>query len=141
MSNIPPANETIVSELIHIADRLDTAELELLIKSLLQKLQAEKGHTNLDEIESEFIKTLNEGLPPDMIKRFEKLIKKRDREEIKESELLELAAINNQIEEYQANMLHVANNLAKHKGVSLRTLFTQLGIEWRRYAGENHSQT
>lgn len=103
-------------------------------------LQEHLRHTHrldapyLPEREGRLLQQINEGLSPDMWRRYNELIAKRRAEILTPDEHAALIALSDQIEELNARRIECLAALARLRQTSLSALMQQLGITTPPYA-------
>lgn len=83
----------------------------------------------LPEAEARLIQQINEGLPPELWRRYNELIAKRQAETLTPDEHATLIALSNQIEDLNARRIEALAELARLRQTSLSELMQQLGIK------------
>lgn len=103
-------------------------------------LQEHLRHTHrldaprLPEPEARLLQQINEGLAPEMWRRYNELIAKRRAETLTPDEHATLIALSDQIEDLNARRLECLTELARLRQTSLSELMQQLGITAPPYA-------
>ncbi len=128
MPTIKVEAELSADKLLEAAEQLSLPDLEQLVSRLLA-VQAQRKVPNLSEEETALLMRINSALPPEARHRYQKLIDKRRREHLTESEYEELIALSNEVEEQQAERLEAVAELARIRNTSLRKLMDALGIK------------
>lgn len=71
----------------------------------------------------------NQGLPEEFARRYRELISKRQKEVLTPEEYQELLSMGEQVEHWQAEKIQALAGLAQKRGISLRGLLDELGID------------
>ena len=88
----------------------------------------------LREAEARLLQQINEGLPPEMWRRYNELIAKRQAETLTPDEHATLIALSDQIEDLNVRRVESLAELARLRQTSLSELMRQLGIKAPPYA-------
>ena len=104
---------------------------EYVVNILQEHLRHTQQHDarRLSETESRLLQQINEGLPPEMWRRYNELTAKRRAETLTPDEHAALIALSDQIEELNAHRLESLAELARLRQISLSELMQQLGIK------------
>lgn len=127
MPSIQIKSNVTLEDLIQGVAQLNPEELDDFIQQILS-IRAKRSVDSLEERESILLQLINQGLPDDVWKRFEKLNKKREEEHLTKVEHLEFITITEEIEKHNVERLSHLSELAILKQIDLRTLMEQLGI-------------
>ena len=122
-----------VAAMLKAAAQLDASELERFISELLA-LRARRSISDLSREESVLLQQINKGLPPDVQQRYDTLRNKLSEETIAPDEHQELIALNDQIEEADAERVKALTDLAQLRNISITELMDELGILPPSYA-------
>lgn len=122
-----------IDTLLKAAAQLDASELERFISELLA-LRARRSISDLSREESVLLQQINKGLPPDVQQRYDTLRNKLSEETIAPDEHQELIALNDQIEEADAERVKALTDLAQLRNISITELMDELGILPPSYA-------
>lgn len=79
--------------------------------------------------ESQLLLKINQGIPADLQRKYDELMKKRRAETITSEEYSELLRLTNQIEKLDAERVRWLIDLARYRQLSLPALMEQLGIQ------------
>ncbi|MEG5137539.1 MULTISPECIES: STAS/SEC14 domain-containing protein [unclassified Microcoleus] len=115
-------------DLLQAVQQLSQPELEQFVEQFIQ-LRAQNIAPSLPKKESELLIKINQGLPEELQGLYQKLIDKRDRETLTESEYQQLLESTEQVEKYQAQRLEYLTQLAQIRQISLTKLITQMGLK------------
>lgn len=107
-----------------VAQGLDPAELGL--NAIAQMLQA--SASTLPAGEAQLLAIVNEGFSEEWWNHYHELIRKRQTEELEESERTELISLTDQLEAYGARRLEALVELAKIRGQTVESLMQQFEI-------------
>jgi hypothetical protein len=120
------------------AARLGVNPDDLALQAISDRLrQARLDPSHLTARESELLKEINRGLPPDIWHRYDELAAKRRDETLTDPEHRELLALGDQIETAHVHRIAVLAELARVRGVELDALMKQLGIGPRARGGDH----
>lgn len=97
-------------------------------------LQARRRAPGLSQGESELLAKINQGFPPDVQRRLNELVAKRQAETLTPGEHEELLRLIEQSEKAEAARVEALAQLAALRGVSLTKLMDDLGIKAPDYA-------
>ena len=97
-------------------------------------LQARRRAPGLSQGESELLAKINRGFPPDVQRRLNELIAKRQAETLTPGEHEELLRLVEQSEKAEATRVEALAQLAALRGMSLTTLMDDLGMKGPDYA-------
>ncbi|MDZ7364135.1 MAG: hypothetical protein ONB46_25985 [candidate division KSB1 bacterium] len=114
-------------EVLNGVARLGMNELEQLADKVLA-LQAQRRASSLPKNETELLQKINQGLPPEVRKRYAELNAKLREETIAPEEHQELLQLVDRIELADAERLQHLIELARIRNVSVDTLMDQLEI-------------
>ena len=114
-------------EVLNGIARLGMKELEQFADKVLA-LQAQRRARSLPKNEAELLQKINQGLPPEVRKRYEVLNAKLHEETIAPEEHQELLQLIDRIELADAERLQHLIELARIRNVSVDTLMNQLDI-------------
>lgn len=96
---------------------------------LLREAMASKVSSVAAQRESELLKEINRGFPPEVWKRYRELVAKREDETLSVEEHAELIALIDQVELANARRIECLAELANLRQVPLRELMTKMGIQ------------
>ncbi len=113
--------------LLDAVEQLSPAELDQFVAEVL-KLRSKHGPARLGAIESELILRINRGLPEALRDRYTKLIDRRRDESLTPEEHQELLRLTAEEERLEGDRLSALAELARIRGVPLRTLMDDLAI-------------
>jgi predicted transcriptional regulator len=109
---------------------LNISELEDVMQKILG-LRKEKLPTVLSEIETDLLKKINIGVPAIIQKRYDKLLKSKQKETLSDIEYEELIEISSYIENHDNQRLVALIALAQYRNQSLDELLVALDIKPR----------
>ncbi len=120
-------------ELLKAVKQLSQAELEQFASQVIA-LTAQRRAPSLPQDEAELLLKINQGVPPDIQKRYNELIAKRQTETLTSNEYDELLSLTHEIEGLEARRVEYLAELARLRGTSLTILMGNLGIRPPEYA-------
>jgi hypothetical protein len=120
-------------ELLKAVTQLSQRELEQFASQVIA-LTAQRRAPSLPQVESELLLKINQGVPPDIQKRYNELIAKRQAEILTPDEYEELLRLTQQVEKLEARRVEYLAELACLRGTSLTALMENLGIRPPAYA-------
>jgi hypothetical protein len=116
------------ADLVQAAARLGTGELELLVRQLLA-LRAQRQAPRLSEMETALLLEVNRGLDEQARERFHVLVERRRADQLTTAEHEELLRTTEKIEQQDVQRLQALLKLAQLRGMPLRSLMDELGIQ------------
>lgn len=126
-AQIPP------EKLLEAVAQLSQTELDRFIKQVMH-LRAHARTPGLSKIESDLLLKINQGVPPNVQKRFDELNAKRKDETLTPTEHDQLLQLIDVIEDFDAQRAKYLAELAQYRGVTLPALMQDLGIRQPEYA-------
>jgi len=120
-----------LSEILEDMTTLSAKQLDRLLPEVVA-LRLEKRKLALPKRESELLKIINRGLPPEKRRDYEEL--KRRAEALTESERVKLIKLSDELELLGVARLRAMMELAAGRKTTLPKLMKQLGIEPAGYA-------
>lgn len=117
------------------ADQLLDAVLQLPrpeLDKFITKLQVLRRHSEVPRLpkrESELLRKINQDVPHQLHRRYETLRRKRRQNKLTRSELQELLALTEQMEQFDVERLNLIAELAELRGLPLSELMHQMGLE------------
>lgn len=114
----------------HSLNSLTISELEDVMQKILG-LRKDKLPTVLSETETELLKKINVGTSPTIQKRYDKLLKIKQKEALSEAEYDELLELTSYIESHDNQRLSYLIDLAQYKNLPLAEILLSLGIKPR----------
>ncbi len=121
-------NESItVPDLIDSASRLNEGEFEAFFKQILA-LRAKRVAPVASGKEAELLQAIYKKLPSNILKRYDSLTAKRQKETITSTEYEELMTLVKEVEQYNVTRLGYIVELAALRGVTPQELMKQLGL-------------
>jgi len=104
---------------------------EYIVKTLREHLRQTQNQRapSLPEAEAGLLQKINEGLPPEIWRRYDELFAKRRAETLTPEEQNTLIALSDQIEELNARRIEYLVELARLRQTSLPALMQELGIK------------
>jgi len=115
-------------DIFRAIERLDTREVERILSRLLA-LQAQQRASNLPARETELIQRINQGLPVEKSARYHELMAKRRQGTLPVEEYSELLALTDESERLQAERIQHLAELARLRGMPLRSLMDELVLK------------
>jgi hypothetical protein len=125
MTTIPI--EVSTEQLIRAVERLPQQELETFVAQIVA-LRAQRTAPHLSQDETALLLQINAAIPPDMQRRFNELVAKRQMDAISPAELTELIQITDVIEQRDTQRLAALIALAQLRQISVPMLMDKLGI-------------
>jgi hypothetical protein len=119
-------------ELLNSVAQLSLSELERFVLRVIE-LQAKRRAPNLPKDEARLLKKINQGLPPEIQKRYSELNAKRKAETLTPEEHQELLQLTGRIEKSDAERVKYLAKLARVRGTSLTALMKELDIRHPAY--------
>ena len=120
-------------ELLKAVRQLTPTELERLAFQIIA-LRAQRQAPSLPQDEAELLLKINQGVPPEVQKRYNELIAKRRAESLSPDEYDELLRLTDQVENLEARRMEYLAELARLRQTSLTKLMENLGIRPPVYA-------
>jgi len=114
--------------LLDAALQMSRAEMERFVARLFA-LKARQEAPSLTPRESELLMKINQGVPLELQRRYDSLIRKRRRHKLTSAEHREVLALSQEIERHDVERLKRLSDLARLRGLSLPDLMQALGIE------------
>jgi hypothetical protein len=133
MSTIPIVAQVSPDKLLEAIEKMNSAELERFVSQVIA-LQARRRAPGLPQGESELLIKINKAFPPDVQRKLNELIAKRQAETLTPGEHEELLRLIEQSEKAEAARVEALAQLAALRGVSLTALMDDLGIKAPDYA-------
>ena len=119
-------------QLLKEASRLSPSELDRFVSKIIS-LRAQRSAPSLPARESELLRLINRGLPPQLQMRLAALEEKRDAEMLNDAEQEELKRLSVEAETIEAERLEHLSELARTRGNSLADLMQNLGLAAPRH--------
>jgi hypothetical protein len=126
--SVMPTIEIEKEQLLDALLQLSRPELEEFVRELFSRKIREEVPC-LPEKEAELLMAINQGLPDNVQKRLNKLIKKRQSYTITEDELQELIQLTDQAELFNVERMKHLIELSHIRNVPLDDLIRQLGLK------------
>ena len=120
-------------ELLKAAGRLSPPELEQFTFQIIT-LRAQRQAPSVPQAEAKLLLKINQGLPLEVQKRYDKLMVKRRAESLAPDEYDELLRLTDQIENLEARRMEYLAELACLRQTSLTKLMEDLDIRPPAYA-------
>lgn len=114
-------------ELLKAVEQLSQPELDKFVFQVIG-LQAQRKAPSLPQVEAELLLKINQGVPPEVQKRYEELITKRQAATLTPDEYNELLCLTDRIENLEARRMEYLAELARLRKTSLTALMETLGI-------------
>jgi hypothetical protein len=119
------------ADLLHAAEQLEPEELDTFARSVVA-LRTARSAGVLPQGEAELLLRINEVPDPEVARRYDHLIERRRAETLTPEEHAELLALTARMEALDGRRLEALAELAQKRGVTLRTLMQELGLNRRR---------
>lgn len=119
-------------ELLKAAGQLNQRELEQFAFQVIA-LRAQRQAPSLPQAEAELLLKINQGVSPEVQKRYDELIAKRRAESLTPNEYEELLHLAGQTEKLEARRMEHLAELARLRRISLTDLMGNLGIRSPAY--------
>lgn len=133
MAIVKVETELSTDKLLKAVGQLNKSELEQFVSQVIN-LRAQRLVHSLSQAEAQLIVKINQGLPPEIQKRYYELIDKRREESLGSDEYDELLRLTDQIENLEARRIEYLSELARYRKVSLTELMETMGIQPPAYA-------
>jgi len=133
MAIVKVETELSTDKLLKAVGQLNKSELEQFVSQVIN-LRAQRLVHSLSQAEAQLIVKINQGLPPEVQKRYDELIDKRREESLSSDEYDELLRLTDQIENLEARRMGYLSELARYRKVSLTELMENMGIQPPAYA-------
>lgn len=130
---IKPDTRLDMEEVLYGVSKLDTPDLDAFVEKVLA-LRANRIVPGLSFKEAELLKKINKSLPHKTALRLQTLDEKRRSETLSETETEELISITEELEQLNIERVQNLGILAGIKGIPVRKLMKQLGIQPKPYA-------
>ena len=125
--------ELSTDKLLKAVEQLSQPELERFAFQVIA-LRARRQVHSLPQTEAKLLLKINEGLPPEVQRRYDELVAKRRAESLTPDEYEELLRLTDQIENLEARRMEYLAELARLRKVSLTDLMETLHIRPPAYA-------
>ena len=132
MATVEVRSQVSPDELLDGVAQLDTPALERFVSQVLT-LRAKRIAPSMPKKEAELLQQINQGLPPDVQRRYDELTAKRRAETLTPEGHQELLALVDRIEQADAERVRALTELAQLRNVSVKTLMAELGIRRPAY--------
>jgi hypothetical protein len=133
MATLRVEAELSVEALLKAVGQLSPVDLDEFVQQVLA-LQARRRSSSLPRPEAELIAKINQGVPPDLQKRYDELIAKRRAERLTPDEHEALLRLTEEMEGLEAQRLDDLAELARLRQTSLRGVMDALGIRPPKHA-------
>ena len=133
MPTIQVETELSTDKLLKAVGQLSQAELEQFVSQII-KMRAQRQVHILSQPEAQLLLKINQGLPPEVQKRYDELIAKRREESLTPDEYDELLRLSDQSENMEARRMQYLVELAGYRKVSVTELMKSIGIRPPAYA-------
>lgn len=114
-------------QLLNAARQMPRRELQHFIEQVLL-LRARHECGTLPDAESELLLQINQPIPPDLQRRYDELLARRDERTLLPEEHQELLRLTDQVETLEAERVGRLIELAKLRQTSLDEVMEQLGL-------------
>jgi len=132
MATVEVRSQVSPDELLDGVAQLDTPALERFVSQVLT-LRAKRIAPSMPKKEAELLQQINQGLSPDVQRRYDELTARRRAETLPPEEHQELLALVDRIEQADAERVRALIELAQLRNVSVTTLMAELGIRRPAY--------
>ena len=119
--------ELSVDQLVNAVTQLPQTEFEEFLHTINRIHPLHEEH-RLSPSESELLLKINQGIPPDMQRRYDELIEKRDARTLTSAEYEELLQLTDQVELLDAKRVEYLLELARLRKQPLAMLMNELGL-------------
>ncbi len=133
MAIVKVETELSTDRLLKAVGQLNKSELEQFVSQVIN-LRAQRFVHSLSQTEARLIVKINQGLSPEVQKRYDELIDKRREESLGSDEYYELLRLTDQIENLEARRMEYLSELARYRKVSLTEVMGNMGIHPPAYA-------
>ena len=116
MAIVKVETELSTDKLLKAVGQLNKSELEQFVSQVID-LRAQRLVHILSQDEAQLIMKINQGLPPEVQKRYDELIDKRREESLSSDEYDELLCLTDQIENLEARRMEYLSELARYRKV------------------------
>ncbi len=120
------------SELLQAAEQLSPAEFDSFVSAVLQ-LRSRRAAPQVTSGEAELLRTINQGLPDGLRRRFDELKVKRQAETLTPAEHAELLQLTEDVEHQQVARVQALSDLSQLRKTTLPKLMQDLGIQAPAY--------
>lgn len=127
MSVVQAKIQLSTDELLKAIGQLNQSELNQLVSQIIA-LRARRQARSLPQAEAKLLLKINQGLSPEVQKRYDELIAKRRAESLTTDEYDELLHLTDKIESLEARRIEYLAELAHLRQTSLTKLMEDLGI-------------
>jgi hypothetical protein len=114
-------------DLLQAVQQLPPEDLDAFLEQALSLRTRPRADT-LSAKESRLIQRINRGIPEEVCKRFEQLVRKRKRRALTPDEHTELLRLTHEIESQDADRAAALFELSKLRRIPMRMLMKQMGI-------------
>jgi hypothetical protein len=119
--------ELSLDQLVNAVTQLPQTEFEEFLHTINRIHPLHEEH-RLSPRESELLLKINQGIPPDMQRRYDELIEKRDARTLTSAEYEELLQLTDQVELLDAKRIEYLLELARLRKQPLAMLMNELGM-------------
>lgn len=126
--SIKPSIQIDLQAIVDGLSDLNTSELEAFAEEV-NILLARRKAPSLSKEETELLAQINDGIPAEILERFQSLRKKQKASTLNQEEQLELSNLVDQIESMEAKRLESMIALASVWNISINQLRERLGIQ------------
>ena len=134
-SNMPTVQveaQLTTDELLRAVQQLDKTELEKFVFQVVN-LRAKQQAPSLPKNEAELLQKINQGLPKELLKKYNELVSKRQAEDLSPDEYNELLKLTDQVEKLEAHRVEYLAEMARLRQASMTDLMNSLGIQSPAY--------
>lgn len=133
MPTIQVQSEVSLDALLDSVAQLDTTELEQFADRVLA-IRAKRRAPNLTSREANLLQQINQAVSAEVQSRFDELAQRRDEGALTPEEHQELLQLVDVVEQFDVRRMEALSELAQLRGMPLRELMQQLGIQSSSYA-------
>lgn len=119
-------------ELLQAVQQLDKNELEQFVFRVVN-MRAKQQAPSMPKAEAELLQKINQGLPKELLDRYNELVAKRQAEILTPDEHKELLSLTDQVEKLEARRVEHLAQLAHLQQTSMTDLMDSLGIQSPAY--------
>ena len=133
MTTVQVEAQLTTDELLRAVQQLDKTELEKFVFNVVN-LRAKQQAPSLPKNEAELLQKINQGLPKEILDKYNELVAKRQAENLTPDEHNELLELTDQVEKLEAHRVEYLAEMARLRQTSMTDLMSSLGIQSPSYA-------
>lgn len=119
-------------ELLRAVQQLSKNDLNHFVHQVVN-LRAKQQAPSLSKNESDLLQKINQGLPKELQETYNKLLEKRQGEELTPEEHKELLNLSNRVEKLEAKRVEYLAEMARLRQTNMSDLIKTLGIQSPAY--------